>query len=50
MVSDPLRNLTEDDVEAALEGAYVSLPLKTPAEVVEAVKRIVEHFYGEVET
>lgn len=44
LVSDDLtrlRNATEDDVTAALEGSYVQLPLTKPDEVLEAFKRIV---------
>jgi len=47
---DRLRNATEDDVAAALEGAYVSLPLTDHAAVLEAVQRLVDHLFGEVET
>lgn len=46
----PLRRLTEDDVIRALDGAYVTLPLTDPAAVVEAVQRIVDLLYGEIET
>lgn len=45
-----IRNATEDDVTAALEGSYVTLPLTKPDEVLEAVQRLIDHLCGEVET
>lgn len=46
---DRIRDATEDDVTASLEGAYVSLPLTTPTEVLQAVQRLVDHLYGDLE-
>ncbi len=43
---DRIRDATEDDVTASLLGATVALPLITPAEVLEAVQRLVDHLYG----
>lgn len=45
-----LRYATKDAVTASLEGAYVALPLTTSAEVLEAVQRLVDHLYGDLET
>lgn len=43
----PLRKLTAADVTAALQDAYVTA---APDDVVEIVKKVVEHLYGEVES
>lgn len=47
--TEALRTTTEDDVIAALEGAYVGLPITTPAELLEAFNRILDAKLGEVD-
>lgn len=47
MTAEDLRQTTEDDVNAALDGAYVSLPITTPAELLEAFNRILDVRLGE---
>lgn len=49
MTNEALRQTTEDDVIAALEGAYVSLPIETPAELLEAFNRILDAKLGEAD-
>ena len=45
--TETLRQTTEDDVTEALKGAYVSLPLTTAAEVLEAFNLILDAKMGE---
>lgn len=47
---DRLRNATEDDVIAALDGAYVAFPLTDPAQVLETLQKLIDHLCGEVES
>lgn len=42
-----LRQATEDDVERALEGAYVSLPLTDKAVLLEFFNRMLDVLAGE---
>lgn len=46
MVGGPV---TVDDIERALEGSYVKLPLNTPAAVLKALQRILDVWLGENE-
>ena len=39
---DNLRTATEDDVNEALEGAYVKLPIENTADLLEAYNRILD--------
>lgn len=45
-----LRFINEDDITSALDGSYVQLPLTTPAQVLEAVQRLIDLKCGEIET
>ena len=47
---DRLRNATEEDVTAALDGAYVSLPLTDHAQVLEAMQKLIDHLFGQVDS
>lgn len=55
MTDDPtiavssLREATEDDVIAALDGAYVELPITTPAAALELFNRMLDRLAGEGE-
>ena len=42
-----LRAITEDDITAALQRAYVQLPITDAAEAVELVQCILDHVTGE---
>lgn len=44
---ETLRTATEDDVTAALDGAYVSLPITTPAQLLEAFNLVIDQMLGE---
>jgi hypothetical protein len=44
-----LEAATEDDVVAALDGAYVELPLKTPIEALQFFSRMIWKFTGELD-
>lgn len=44
-----LRQTTEDDVAEALKDAYVSLPIETTAQLLEAFQRILDVKLGEPE-
>lgn len=44
---ETLRAATEDDVEFALTDAYVSLPIATPADLLEAFNCMLDHLTGE---
>lgn len=44
-----LRDATEDDVVKALDGAYVELPITTPAAALEFFNRMVDVLTGEGE-
>ncbi|EJL23694.1 hypothetical protein [Novosphingobium sp. AP12] len=44
---ESLRCATEDEVIAALEGAYVSLPITTPAALLEAFNLIIDQKLGQ---
>lgn len=46
MVGGPV---TGDDIERALEGSYVALPLDSPAAVLEALQRVLDIWMGENE-
>jgi len=47
--AESLRQTNEDDVTEALKGAYVSLPLTTAAEVLEAFNLLLDAKLGELE-
>jgi hypothetical protein len=42
-----LRSASEDDVLAAIEDAYVSLPITTPAQLLEAFNLVIDQMLGE---